>query len=41
MAVGRRISRTECVEDEEELLTEVEMLRAGLYRATDQHVAGE
>ena len=24
-----------------ELLTEVEMLRAGLYRATDQHVAGE
>ena len=24
MAVGRRISRTECVEDEEELLTEVE-----------------
>jgi len=24
-----------------ELMTEVEMLRAGLYRATDQHVAGE
>merc|ERR1719210_3196919 len=24
-----------------ELLTEVEMLRSGLYRATDQHVAGE
>ena len=24
-----------------ELLTEGEMLRAGLYRATDQHVAGE
>ena len=24
-----------------ELMTEVEMLRSGLYRATDQHVAGE